>query len=105
MNRKINEICFTGISHEELCALNILKDNKKHTNDLNKNTKYLVTYKSIFSEKYVEALSLDLPIISIESFHDQNKSYTQDTLKNLLGRRLSKFEAAVNKTKSITKNI
>ncbi|OQS55251.1 ANKRD32 [Ecytonucleospora hepatopenaei] len=105
MNRKINEICFTGISHEELCALNILKDNKKHTNDLNKNTKYLVTYKSIFSEKYVEALSLDLPIISIESFHDQNKSYTQDTLKNLLGRRLSKFEGAVFTTSGLTNPI
>lgn len=118
MHQNIHELSFTGITEDELVAFEILDDENREFNEfknvLSNKTKYLVTYKAIFTKKYVEALKINIPVLSIESFFDVNKTQTPvksnnysfgETQKCSNIKRISKFEHSVFSTSGISNPI
>ncbi|EDQ31275.1 Dolichyl-phosphate-mannose--protein O-mannosyl transferase [Enterocytozoon bieneusi H348] len=98
VNSKNKEnIAFTGITKDELVLLNITEN--KFLNIFTNNTTQLITYKCIFTKKYIQALKIKLPIISIDFFHINSLSNTCGIMQI---KKLRPFEGAVFSTSNIT---
>lgn len=98
VNSKNKEnIAFTGITEDELSLLNM--NENVFSNVFTSNTMRLITYKCVFTKKYIQALKINLPIMSIDSFHIDSLSNTCGSVQI---KKLRPFEGAIFTTSNIT---
>ncbi|TBU12069.1 putative BRCT domain-containing cell cycle checkpoint protein [Hamiltosporidium tvaerminnensis] len=79
-------ITTTGISNIEIEIINsILPKNFILENTLSTSTTYLVTYKALFTEKYIQALKWEIPVIDVEWLYDTSQNIKKYYLLPFVG--------------------
>jgi len=81
-------ITTTGISKTELDLID-LPQNIILNSTLTPKTKLLITYKAIFTEKYIQALHWNIPIVSSDYLYDLTSNYKKYELKIFQGATFS----------------
>lgn len=98
------ETIYTGISNIEL---EIAQGSPKFHNRMTEATKCLMTYKCIFTEKYIHALKTNTPIMSVDTVYSDSKglmitqSIQVETGRYHQSKKLAKFEGALFTTSGI----
>jgi len=81
-------VCTTGITSLEKACLN-LPQNIHINASLTPKTQILVTYKCTFTEKYIQALGWNIPIVSSAYLYNTKSSYLEYQMKPFEGAKFS----------------